>query len=315
MGISAAEQERHLRAIARLNALEPPSFRPAADHEVTVGGVRLHYLDWGDPGGDLTPLLFLHGGGLNAHTWDLTCLMLRERHHCVAPDLRGHGDSDWSAAGEYAFTDHADDVEALLDRLGLTRPVLIGMSLGALTSIEVAARRGDRLGGVVLVDAGPRLRSDGTDRIRRFTKEDRVLPSVEDFVARALRFNPRRDPDVLTTSLRHNLRELPDGNWTWKYDPRHIGGTPRPVLQDRLDRLGERLARITVPTLVVRGGESDVFAPADAEELARRLPGGRLVTVPGAGHTVQGDNPAGFLAALAPFLREVAVSRSSPEPA
>lgn len=306
MSVPADVQRHHLRLIAERNGLRPTSFALPEARDLTVGGLRLHYLDWGEPAPGALPVVLLHGGGLNAHTWDLICLMLRDRYHCIALDQRGHGDSEWSSSLEYSHQTQADDIEGLLDTLALRSPLLIGMSMGGLNSIEVAARRSAKLSGLVLVDVGPRLRRQGTERIRAFVSEDAILPSVEDFVERALRFNPRRDRGILRTSLLHNLRQLPDGNWTWKYDRRHIGASPPAAYERRMRDLSARLRQIKCPTLVMRGARSDVFGDDDARALVGALENARAVTVPNAGHTIQGDNPAGFLAALEPFLFELA---------
>jgi pimeloyl-ACP methyl ester carboxylesterase len=128
-------------------------------------------------------------------------------------------------------------------------------------------------------------------------------------VAKALAFNPRRDATLLRRSLLHNLRRMPDGKWMWKYDQRHRGRA--------LDPGGGRSA---ARPPVVGGGQgvvsdrscaarSDVFHDEDAERLSGALPHGRWVKVPNAGHTVQGDNPAGLLVALRDFLGDVAAKR------
>ena len=88
--------------------------------------MRLHYLDWGPAGRRPGtrggwPLVFLHGGGLNAHTWDIVCLALREEYRCHALDLRGHGDSEWSPAQDYSLGAHLRDLEAFADHLDIAR--------------------------------------------------------------------------------------------------------------------------------------------------------------------------------------------------
>jgi pimeloyl-ACP methyl ester carboxylesterase len=118
-------------------------------------------------------------------------------------------------------------------------------------------------------------------------------------------FNPRRDRELLRLSLRHNLRQMPSGHWMWKYDQRHRGRFDQAAYERRRQLLWSAVAKVTCPTLVVRGAESDVFHDEDAERLARALPDGRWVKVEGAGHTVQGDNPAGLLRVLRTFLGEV----------
>ena len=85
-------------------------------------------------------MVFLHGGGLNAHTWDIVCLALREEHHCCALDLRGHGDSEWSPALDYSLGAHLRDLEAFADHLGAARFFLVGQSLGGIIGMGYASR-------------------------------------------------------------------------------------------------------------------------------------------------------------------------------
>src|SRR5437867_4348187 len=159
----------------------------------------------------------------------------------------------------------------------------------------------------VLVDVGPEVRQAGSRKIAAFTSEATPLDSVEDFVDRALAFNPRRNATLLRRSLLHNLRRRPDGKWMWKYDQRHRGRVDPAAYERRRQLLWSAVAKVACPTLVVRGAESDVFHDEDAERLANALSDGRWVKVPGAGHTVQGDNPAGLLVALRELLSDVTV--------
>jgi len=273
------------------------------DETFEGNGLRLHYLDWGTPG--KRPLLLLHGGMQNAHSWDLTAAALKRDFHVVALDLRGHGDSDWSEGGDYGYAAHASDIAALVDHLGWSRLSLMGLSLGGLAALRFASQGSGRLDALVVVDVGPELNRVGVGRIVDFGQGPGELDSIDDFIARALAYNPRRKADQLRYSLTHNLRRLPNGKLAWKYDRRIAR---RPSEADRQARRGhfgemwEELRTIRCPTLVVRGGESGVFAESTGRRMIELIPDGRFVTVPDAGHTVPQDNPAGFLAAVREFL-------------
>ena len=304
MTLTPAELREHLAlASARAGLSFPELVLPDA-HDVVLRRMRFHYLDWGTRG--RPPILFLHGGGLNAHTWDLVCLGLRNERHCLALDQRGHGDSEWSPELDYAIESHAGDIEAFVDHLGLERFVLVGMSMGGVNGLAWAARHGARLAGLVLIDVGPEIRTEGVRKIQAFTADQKPVASLDDMIAKALAFNPRRDPRLLRLSLRHNLRQTPTGQWIWKYDQRHRAATPEPeAYARRRDLLWDAVAKVACPTLVVRGAQSDVFHDEDAERLAGKLARGRWVRVEHAGHTVQGDNPAGLLTELRAFLGEL----------
>ena len=279
------------------------------DESLELNGLRFHYLDWGAAG--KPPLLLLHGGMQNAHTWDITAVALKRDYHVVALDLRGHGDSAWSDEGDYSHVTHAGDVLALIDHLGWERLVLIGLSLGGMAAMRFASEHSDRLDALVIVDVGPELNPDGVGRIIDFTSGPGELDSVEDFIARAVAYNPRRKPEQLRYSLTHNLRRLPNGKYTWKYD-RRLGGARAPVPGEsvpvQFDDLWERLRAIACPTLVVRGGGSNVFAEATGKRMAKTIPDCRFVTVPDAGHTVPQDNPTAFLAAVQEFFEEAGLA-------
>jgi esterase len=299
--LTARDQLDHLTVAAQVAGLDHLAVSLPNDHHVVLDGMRLHYLDWGTAG--RPPVLFLHGGGLTAHTWDLVCLALHDSFHCIALDQRGHGDSEWSPGLDYGTAAHVGDLEALIAHLGLERPVLVGQSMGALNSLSYAARHAESLAGLVLVDMTPEVRFEGAQRIFDFVTAPAELESVEAFVERAMEFNPGRDPRLLRRSLLHNLRRLPDGRWTWKYDRRHMTRERFEALRAEVAGLTERVRGVTCPTLVVRGERSDVVTPEGAQALVDALPDGELATVLDAGHTVQGDNPRGLADALAGFLR------------
>ncbi len=307
MSLDAAEFRKHLELSAAVAGVTLPEVMLPEAHHLLLGPMRFHYLDWGTTG--LPPVVFLHGGGLNAHTWDLVCAALRLTRHCVALDQRGHGESEWSPQMDYSTESHVGDLDAFVGALGLERFVLVGMSLGGANALAWAGQHSSRLAGLVLIDVGPETRAAGVQKIQAFTAEATALDSVEHYVERALAFNPRRNRDLLRRSLHHNLRQMPDGRWMWKYDQRHRGKVDPAARDRRRDLLWSAVDKVECPTLVVRGAQSDVFHDEDAEHLAARLRQGRWVRIDNAGHTVQGDNPAGLLVALRPFLDEVAPGR------
>jgi pimeloyl-ACP methyl ester carboxylesterase len=308
VSLSPEEFREHLKLSSATAGMTLPDLELPDSHHVILRGMRFHYLDWGTRG--RPPMLFLHGGGLNVHTWDLVCAALKPERHCLALDQRGHGDSEWSPVMDYATESHAGDLDAFVSHRGLDRFVLVGMSLGGANALAWAGRHSDRLAALVLVDVGPEVRQAGVRKIAAFTSEATPLDSVEDFIAKALAFNPRRDATLLRRSLLHNLRRMPDGKWMWKYDQRHRGRAMDPAAAARRrELLWSAVAKVSCPTLVVRGADSDVFHDEDAERLAGALPDGRWVKIANAGHTVQGDNPAGLLVALRQFLGDVAAAR------
>jgi pimeloyl-ACP methyl ester carboxylesterase len=243
--------------------------------------------------------LFVHGRGLTAHTFDLVCLALGGTFRCLSLDLRGHGDSEWSPTGEYSIDALSEDLAAFADALRLSRLAVVGMSLGGAAALHYAALRPDSVAALAVIDIGPDPRPGS--RVREFMALPSELDSVEDFVARAKAFNPRRDEDVLRVSLMHNLRRTESGKWAWKWDPR-AGPPDLTHLRQRAELLWADVALVQCPVLVVRGAFSQVLTDERAREFASRLRDGRWTRIEGAGHNVQGDRPKQLAAALRDFL-------------
>src|SRR5215207_102651 len=218
MSLSAEEYREHLATTAVRAGLEFGDVVLPHSREFHVGRMRFHYLDWGNR--DLPTIVFLHGGALNAHTWDLCCLALRDDFHCVALDQRGHG--DWAHDADYSIGASLADTKGVVDHLGLDKFILAGMSLGAINSLAFATAHPERLSHLVIIDAGPEMRRPGSSRIRDFVNEVQEAVTIEGIIEKALKFNPRRDPKILRRSLMHALRQQPDGTWKWKYDTRRF---------------------------------------------------------------------------------------------
>lgn len=283
--------------------------------------MRIHYLEWGratDPA-----VVFLHGGALTAHTWDAVCRALSIDHRCIAMDLRGHGDSDWAEDGDYSLAAHARDLSALITGLPLERVVLVGMSLGGLVALTYAgAARAAGLAGLALVDTGTtEPHASGRERINALMDGPREFASVDELIDRGLVFDPSRSRERLRRSLLFNLRQTTDGKWTWKYDPRFRQPFRDPAVTatervrratERARELREAAANVACPVLVLRGDSSDMFLEADAEDTARAFGRARVVTIPRAGHRIQGDNPRALTAALRQFLEHGASLHTPP---
>jgi pimeloyl-ACP methyl ester carboxylesterase len=276
------------------------------DEHIDSNGLELHYIDWGTRG--KPPLLLLHGGMQNAHSWDTIAVALKRDYHVVALDLRGHGDSAWSDEGDYSHETHGNDAANLVEQLGWQRLSLIGLSLGGLSSIQFAVRHTDILDRLVIVDVGPQLNSRGVGKIIEFGQGPAEFDSIDGFIERALEYNPLRKPEQLRYSLTHNLRRLPNGNYTWKYDRRVARRPPNveELASQYFAQVWERLRDISCPTLIVRGADSEVFPEETGHRMVELIPDCRFVTVPNAGHTVPQDNPRDFLAAVRPFLEATA---------
>ena len=294
---------QYLATVATLAGLDIDDASPPAEHHVIADGTRIHALDWGNHAA--APILFLHGGALTARTWDLVCLAMRRDYRCVAVDLRGHGDSEWSPGMQYDVADHVADVQAVLDVMALAPCVVVGQSLGAMVALALAATDPDAVWALVLVDATPDVPRGSVAPVRDFILSTNEPMALDRFVEAAAAFNPRRTKDLLRKSLLHNLRPTRGGQWIWKYDRRHLDESEFERLRRQFADLGRHVSGVPCPVLVVHGAESEAVSATRAARLAGRFRQGRWATVEQAGHTVQGDNPAGLVRELRTFLDEL----------
>ncbi len=270
------------------------------ERSLAVNGLTLHYVEGGAP--HSKPLVLLHGLTGHARTWDRLALEVAPRFRVLALDQRGHGDSDPAPDADYRVGTMAGDLTAFVDRLGLGTFTLVGLSMGGRVAIAYAGGNSARIERLVIVDIGPEIDLAGLARIlETITGTPERLESEGQALEYARRANPRYEEAELRHRLTHALRRAPDGTLTWKYDralrDMMRGGGRR----DPID-LWEPLERITCPTLVVRGAESDILSPEIAKKMVERLPNARLVEVPGAGHSVPGDRPDEFARVLRTFL-------------
>ncbi len=269
------------------------------DRRVEARGLNFHYVEWGSA--TQPPLVCLHGITQTAHSWDEVASELSSDHRVLCVDQRGHGDSDWAPDGDYTRQTQATDLDAITDALGLRQFVLAGMSMGGINSITFTARNPQKVRALIIVDVSPEIQLKGVENIRSFIQAPDELDSFEAFVERAHHFNPRRSLENIRSRLTHNLKQLPNGKWTWKYDKALRAGE-RSFQASALQNLWDDVRAIRCPTLIIKGGESDILSAESAAKLQEAIPGSRLAVVPGAGHSVMGDNPAAFVGAVRPFL-------------
>lgn len=260
-------------------------------------GLTLHVLEWSREG---VPMVFLHGFSNEAHIWDDLVPALAPYYRCLALDLRGHGRSDWDPERRYDHASMARDVEAVTAHLGIDRLILVGHSLGARVALRFAGFRPDRIGGIVIVDAGPELDLRGVVRIRDdAARAPDAFPSVKTYEHALARAYPMATPDALTRMAEHALERREDGRYVLRMDPGLRGARgasakdARRHAEEEARALWQALRELSCPALVVRGAASDVLSAETAEKMAEEvLKNGSLAVIPQAGHSVMTDNPA-----------------------
>ncbi|HKA94116.1 MAG TPA: alpha/beta hydrolase [Acidimicrobiia bacterium] len=257
-------------------------------------GRRVSALVWGgaDP-----ELVLVHGGAQNAHTWDTVALALDRP--LVALDLPGHGHSDWREDRRYWPVDNAQELARVLPELAPSPRLVVGMSLGGLTSIALAARHPQLVPRLALVDVTPGVDREKAAPIAAFVAGPERFASFDEILERTIAFNPTRTESSLRRGVVHNARADDDGSWTWRYDRWRLAeGEDMPDFRP----LWDDVSNLTMPLMLVLGADSGVVGEEDVAELRRRQPDVRVEVVEGAGHSVQGDRPVELARLIESFL-------------
>lgn len=276
--------------------------------------LRLHYLDWGNP--DAPLLVLLHGGLEHAHVWDQVALQLRENWHVVVPDLRGHGDSDWSSGCAYSIPDFVPDIAALMEELGNQPATLVAHSLGGNIAIHYTAAFPERVERLCVIEglgSSPKVRAerDLTPRpgqLRNWVEKVRGLDkqqtsryaSLEAAVDRLMGHDPLVDRTTALHACTHGLRPADDGQFRWKYDPKVRGSGAADVASPEASDLWQV---IDCPTLLIYGEKSWASNP-QKDGRFRHFRNARIISVEGAGHNVHHHQPAAFMECLREFLAQ-----------
>ncbi|WP_232111028.1 alpha/beta fold hydrolase [Nocardia wallacei] len=266
------------------------------------GGIRLAGEGWGPDDGPLA--VFLHGGGQTRHSWkDSGAALAKVGLRAVLLDARGHGESDWAPDADYSREAMTADLLGILAELG--RPaVLVGASMGGLTSLLATARPGSELiAGLVLVDVVPRPEHKGVERVLKFLSGHpegfATLDEAADAVAEYL---PHRTRPRTADGLRRNLRKRADGRWYWHWDPAMMSGRGEDI-ELHTAVLEEAARQLTMPVLLVRGRLSDVVSEQGVAEFRRLVPHLEYVEIRGAAHTAASDVNDQFTDAVVDFVR------------
>ncbi|TMQ15627.1 MAG: alpha/beta hydrolase [Deltaproteobacteria bacterium] len=263
-------------------------------------GLTYHVYEWGqDTPGELTFVL-IHGFSDLGYTWSEVAERLAPHGHVVAPDMRGHGDTDWiGPGGYYHYMDYLADLDDVIRQLARPRVVLAGHSMGCGIASYYAGTRPQRIAALALFEGiGPpdMTGRDGPDRTaawidtwRTARSQQRVMPSVEDAARRMRKHDDRLDAAQALRLAERGTRPV-DGGVTWKHDPLHRTMGPYPF---RVELAIKYWQRITCPVIIADGADSRLTLPAD--ERARRracFANHRHVVVPDAGHMITRHQPA-----------------------
>ena len=278
----------------------------------TRSGLCLAGDRWGEA--ERGTVVLLHGGGQTRFAWGNTARSLAAAGYCAfALDARGHGDSDWAGERGYSLDAFADDLEDVIAELA-TRPAVVGASLGGMTALLAVARSRPSIAEcVVLVDVTPHYEPEGVRRIVDFMRaRPDGFVSLDEAAQCISEFLPHRPPPSDTGGLAKNLRRGDDGRYRWHWDPEFIGRFDDPQSKQLPARLAEAARCLTVPTLLVRGGLSEIVSEESVRDFLDLVPHCEYVDVAGAAHMVAGDCNDAFSDAVVEFLERTTVQKSVP---
>jgi pimeloyl-ACP methyl ester carboxylesterase len=274
--------------------------------------LRLRYVDWGNP--DAPPLILQHGGRDHCRNWDWVAAALQDDWHIIAPDLRGHGDSEWSSDGQYPMSGYVYDLAQLVHQQNLAPVSIVAHSLGGNIAIRYAGIFPDKVRKLVAIEGlglSPRLRAEREahgigERMREWVEEQRGLSArqsrryatLEDAFRRMQEENRHLSPAQALHLTQHGVNQNEDGSYSWKFDNYVRSWPPHDMTAAEMEQLW---ASITCPTLLVNGRESWASDPAADGRLAH-FRNARALMFEGAGHWVHHDRLEPFIEAVKDFL-------------
>lgn len=283
-----------------MNSTNTQSIR--THHFVNRSGLSLAADMGGDP--QATPIVLLHGGGQTRHSWRKTLEeLVSQGYHVISLDARGHGDSDWAPDGDYQLQTLARDLEDVIATLR-QKPVIVGASMGGLTSLFVAGRNGaEIIRSVILVDVVPGIDPDGSQEIVDFLQGHmRGFDTLEQAADAVSAYNPHRPRPKDISGLMKNLRERDDGRLYWHWDPAFFTTSDLIEPMAYRDSLYAFCTSISIPVLLVRGLYSNVVTDASIDEFRKRLPQLQVFEISNAGHMITGDQNSLFNEGILGFI-------------
>jgi len=283
-------------------------------HEFTSQRLTLRYAEWGDPSKPL--LILVHGGLDQKRSWDWVASALADRYHIVAPDLRGHGESDWVTDGDYGVMDHVYDLASLIDYLEAETLTLVGHSLGGnivlrytglfpnrvekLVAIEGLGRSPKMMAEFLANPIDERLRNWIEERRGKSDRVPRIMKDVDEAIARMKAAHKHLRDDQIEHLARTGIKQNADGGVSWAYDPAAIGRSPTDLPQDDFNRV---LGQITCPTWLAYGEKSFASNPERDGRIKIFNNNPTLTEYENAGHWLHHDRLDDFLTDLNAFLK------------
>jgi len=271
-------------------------------------GLRLHYADWGNE--DAPPIILVHGGRDHCRSWDGLARALQPHCHVLAPDLRGHGDSDWTKGGSYSLTEYVYDLSRLVRHIAARQVTIIGHSMGGMVGLIYAGTFPEQVSALVVLDGVtvlPNAKSEPAhERIAHYVgqleklddREPRRYSTIEEAAAQMRAHNKRLPPELALHLATFGVRRNADETYSWKFDPYQRARAPHRLSPDDHVSLW---ARITCPVLLLHAAESFLQSSQTAG-LAKYFQNAHSETIAGAGHWLHHDKPDQVVRSISTFL-------------
>ncbi len=273
-----------------------------SEGEVKVNGLRLHYFEW--KGAGSRPLILMHGLRDYAYYWQDCANRLVDEFHIFAPDLRGHGESE-AAPGGYLVWALASDLIRFVDKIGLQRFDLVGLSLGSRVSMAYARENSLRLKHLALVDMGPQMARVGAVGLKKDMTSKADRPPSSFSLNEAQSFYRKQWPSLDDASIerliQNSLAQGDDGTYANRYDRRLADVTTKAAIPE-IDFLWDSLTHVGCPALVARGENSPILDDEISSRMVRSLADGRLYVFKDTGHSLPRLAPERFADLIRSFL-------------
>jgi pimeloyl-ACP methyl ester carboxylesterase len=281
----------------------------ARDEFIEANGLRFHYREWGDTR-TKHALILLHGYAETSEVWNDMAVDLAREFRVIAIDQRGYGQSSRVPDHDYSRSRQIEDLEAIIEQLGLRSVTLVGHSMGGANAICYASEHPEMVTALIVIETAPEVLRSGIETVRRLMATGEEFSSLEQAVEAFRPYLPYASVEQLERRVRASFTVNDDGMYIWDFDPAFRDPSVRPPDPDpgqrRVADLWDYADRIQCPTMIVRGAETDMLTPEAIQRLHRRIAGSRVSLIEDAGHHVPTDQPASLALNVREFLQSIA---------
>jgi esterase len=277
---------------------------------IEANGLRFHYREWGDTR-PRHALVMLHGYAETSEAWTEVAQDLAREFRVIALDQRGYGQTDQASDHDYTRATQLEDLEAIIDALGLRSVTLVGHSMGGANAICYAAEHPELVTALIVVETAPEVLRSGVENLRRLMASGDSFGSLDEAIEAFRPYMAYATTEQIERRARAAFKQDDSGRLHWDFDPVFRDATSRPPEPDpgqrRLSDLWDCADRVQCPTMIVRGSETEMLTPEAIQRLHRRVPGARVSLIEDAGHHVPTDQPASLALNIREFLQSIAV--------